>query len=108
ALFIAGALSARAYLFYIESGAVSERIGERSLTFGACAITAGICALDLLVDVKSLSGAYSKPPVGLPYAYLLLLLATALALPFAFHFSRIVRIDRYLGELSYPVYISHY
>jgi peptidoglycan/LPS O-acetylase OafA/YrhL len=32
---------------------------------------------------------------------------TVLALPFAFNFSRTFAFDRYVGELSYPIYISH-
>lgn len=33
--------------------------------------------------------------------------AMAIALPFIFQYSKSKPIDRFLGELSYPVYISH-
>lgn len=41
------------------------------------------------------------------YKYPLFLLGFFLSLPFIFLLSRSWRLDRYIGELSYPLYISH-
>lgn len=47
----------------------------------------------------------------LPYrntSWVLLLIAVTAALPFLFQFQRQFRWDRWIGELSYPVYITHW
>jgi peptidoglycan/LPS O-acetylase OafA/YrhL len=47
-------------------------------------------------------------PLSLPAAYWAVIFVTVLALPFAFHFTRFVKWDRYMGELSYPLYLAHF
>jgi peptidoglycan/LPS O-acetylase OafA/YrhL len=55
-------------------------------------------------------GGYAPSHIGrlrLPSAYWLVIIATIFALPFVFHFTRNIRLDRNLGELSYPIYLGH-
>ncbi len=48
-------------------------------------------------------GDYGRFPLKIWFYYLL----AAVSIPFLFVYSKKNRVDRYIGELSYPVYISH-
>jgi len=86
---------------------------------GLCAaVVAGVCAVYLTCDlnfvsnyvparVACLAGSWGAP-LFVPTGYWLVLLMTVAALPFAFHFSAKLSFDRFIGDLSYPVYISHF
>lgn len=52
-------------------------------------------------------GAYTQDG-GVPPNYWAKILLAALSLPILFHFSKDLKIDRYLGDFSYPLYISHF
>lgn len=45
--------------------------------------------------------------VRFPYQIILYLFVFAISVPFIFNLSKNWKIDRFLGELSYPIYISH-
>lgn len=44
---------------------------------------------------------------GAPLKYWYVLFMTIVSLPFIFKWSKLIKIDRFIGELSYPVYLSH-
>jgi len=46
-------------------------------------------------------------PLSYWYKYFLYFLVVFITLPFVFLLTKDSKIDRYIGELSYPVYISH-
>lgn len=46
--------------------------------------------------------------VGVLYGYWIALFLTAITLPFLFALSKHSKIDRYIGELSYPIYLVHF
>ncbi|MCA8948910.1 MAG: acyltransferase [Planctomycetes bacterium] len=94
ALFLAGALSYRLYR------ALGRRGWLRPLaTWGVTVATIGAVAV------------YPLLPAALhwsPYGLAVGLLALPFALPFAFELTARSRLDRAVGELSYPVYLVHY
>ena len=115
ATFIAGALACRAYFRMMEPGGLfswieqwQETAGERPRVGPSCVITFGMCMMYLFANVNALGGGFGEPPLGLPNGYVLVVVATAIGMPFAFRFSQSWRFDRYVGDLSYPIYISHF
>ena len=88
--FIAGAIGYRAYRFMVK----------RNLTDRPeCK---WIAAASLLTILYALWGDMSDMSI-----YWISTIATAICLPFLFSVSRNNRIDRLIGNISYPVYISH-
>jgi len=90
ASFLAGTL---ACMVSQRSGLVSRLGGWRSLLAAAYAA--------LLATSPFVSDTYEATPRAT------LLLATALVLPVLFQLTSRSRIDRFMGELSYPVYLLH-
>ena len=120
AVFLLGALAYRAYSHFFASGRFVrglERIGmgDKTLAFLSTLVVVGICWVYMSCDLNFVSN-YAPPrlagswgaPLSAPTGYWLILLMTVALLPFAFHFSRTFLFDRYIGELSYPIYISHF
>lgn len=46
--------------------------------------------------------------IGRPYWYWLCLVASTASLPFIFRVSKASKLDRFIGDFSYPMYISHF
>jgi peptidoglycan/LPS O-acetylase OafA/YrhL len=113
-LFLLGAMSYRAYAYFFVAGRLERALRHmprldtaRPLTIASLLAVAGLCAAYLFTNLGTFGGDW-KAPLGAPNAYWLLLALTLPALPFAFHFSRRFPWDRRIGDLSYPVYISHW
>lgn len=93
ALFLAGALS---YRLYRSGGAFfSSRYG-----LYATIVLIGATFAFYYLPVVEIQGAQMKK-----WGYYLLLI---FLMPAAFSYTRDFKIDRYLGDLSYPVYVVHY
>lgn len=117
AVFLLGALAYRAYLYFFASGRFVRGLqllggGEETLFLLSTLTVVGVCWVYMTCDLNFASTyapflSWGKAPLGAPVGYWLILLMTVLALPFAFNFSRTFAFDRYVGELSYPIYISH-
>jgi peptidoglycan/LPS O-acetylase OafA/YrhL len=86
--FLLGALGYRYYRH------VAARLSDSSR---AAYCTVGVCVAFILF--------YEAVPI--PGKRLLFLLVIAAAIPFVFHLSRKNELDRTIGELSYPMYITH-
>ncbi|MGZ5202250.1 MAG: acyltransferase family protein [Croceibacterium sp.] len=91
ALFMAGVLGYRIYRAR-EDGAVDPRLWR--LFVAACA------SIAIAVLINRLHGWSRVASTGLLFCLLL-------AIPALFRASRTHRVDRFLGELSYPIYIGH-
>jgi peptidoglycan/LPS O-acetylase OafA/YrhL len=91
ALFMAGALGYRIYQAR-EDGAVDPRLWR--LFVAACA------SIAIAVLINRLHGWSRVASTGLLFCLLL-------AIPALFRGTRTHRVDRFLGELSYPIYIGH-
>jgi peptidoglycan/LPS O-acetylase OafA/YrhL len=89
ALFVAGCLAFRAYRHLSN--------GSSLPAWSLWTVTPAVWGL--LIAYDFLPGGTVKPWLGL-----CVLLA---ALPFVFHASRESRLDRFVGELSYPIYVVH-
>lgn len=94
ALFLAGALSFRLY----ERGAALLQRQRRS------ALCVMLGAIALVLAYERLPAAVREPRYGLSAILLLI----PLIIPWIFAATHRSRVDRMLGELSYPVYIIHY
>jgi len=88
--FIAGAIGYRAYRFMVK-----HNLTDRP----ECK---WIAAASLLIILYALWGDMNDMSI-----YWISTIATAICLPFLFSVSRNNRIDRLIGNISYPVYISH-
>ncbi|WP_197428731.1 acyltransferase family protein [Phnomibacter ginsenosidimutans] len=64
-----------------------------------------ILSLSMLTLLLSATFFYNQ--IALPGKSALYLTLIFLTLPFAFTFTKNISLDRYIGELSYPIYISH-
>lgn len=124
-LFLSGSLAYRAYVHLFKSGRILQTLqrvnaGEKTLSLLCAVVVAGGCWTILTCNLNS-AGAYAythlhlvflaapweNRPLNAPAGYWLVLLMAIGMLPFALHFSQKFSFDRYIGELSYPVYISH-
>ena len=52
-------------------------------------------------------GAWGSGMSGVPHNHGAVIFVTALTLPFLFYFTKNIQADRFIGELSYPVYLGH-
>lgn len=94
AVFLLGVFSYRLYRRLRANR--SDRLSRPALTWGSGAVLLGlVLAVPLL-----------RPTFG-EIAYWLPLLGTWISLPFLFQATGKNRTDRLLGDLSYPIYISH-
>jgi peptidoglycan/LPS O-acetylase OafA/YrhL len=92
-LFILGSIAYRAY---------------KKVSFLSCRFAGWLCltvVLALTVYYPNLSTAASVIP-GFGTGQLLYLLAVFISIPAIFHLSKSSGVDRWIGELSYPVYLS--
>jgi peptidoglycan/LPS O-acetylase OafA/YrhL len=94
ALFLTGALAWHAYRALRDRGWLAPALGW----LATAALLVGVGTFQFLGSFVW-EGRYGVPG---------LLLVVAPLLPFAFHATKDVRVDRALGELSYPVYLVHY
>jgi peptidoglycan/LPS O-acetylase OafA/YrhL len=112
AVFLSGALACRFYFAFLQSGRLAERFaraggdGRKKLLRLSTLLVLSLCVLYRVIHV-GFWGHFDAPPLGAPGGYWMVLILTIMVLPFAFHFSRSYAFDRYIGELSYPLYISH-
>ncbi len=115
-VFLLGSLAYRAYFFLFESGRLAWRLermgsaGERILLALCAVVVAYVSWIYMTIDLNFAGGQsqWGAAPMGVARGYWFILLMTILALPCAFYFSRKCKWDRFIGELSYPVYISHF
>lgn len=110
AIFLAGSLAYRAYRSFFGSGRLARLIGERTLLLICSLVVAALCWVYMTVDLNFAGGSsqWGAPPLGVAPGYWLILLMTIMSLPCAFYFSTRLKWDRFIGELSYPIYISHF
>jgi peptidoglycan/LPS O-acetylase OafA/YrhL len=94
AMFLAGAFAFRAHRSLAARGWLRP---------SACAM-ATLLLLGLIAGYRLLPGWCCSAPYGVP----LLAAVTTVLLPWVFHGTRESRVDRAIGELSYPVYLVHY
>jgi peptidoglycan/LPS O-acetylase OafA/YrhL len=122
-LFLSGSLAYRAYTYLFESSRLLHMLGrvnagEKTLSLLCAVVVAGVCWIFLACELNFvttyapnrllfLAAQWGNVPLYAPTGYWLILVMTVGILPFAFHFSRKFPFDRYIGELSYPIYISH-
>jgi peptidoglycan/LPS O-acetylase OafA/YrhL len=100
ALFVAGMLCFRIYsvsrlnktLSPVRNAAIYVLISPVLLVLFICTKHANIIASQY---------------IGMEYARLLLYLLWAFVIPLLFHFLKTSEVDRFIGELSYPVYLIH-
>lgn len=96
-IFTAGALGYRLYIRYLAPSAWWKQDRAYALLLAAVVVlTAGMC--------RGLTG---SPEVQMA-SYQLYLIALTLLVPLLFAASRSRRLDRALGDLSYPFYLSHF
>ena len=86
-LFLAGVLSHRAYAYLNSRNVVQFRVSAV-----VCAVFLALVLVQQYVDRLDNHKFY---------------ILVALALPALFEVSRRIRLDRWLGELSYPIYLAH-
>ena len=93
-LFLWGSLAFKAYAALEARGLLRRDLGCAALAF----------VLSAVLFYAGLPGAWRSEALGLP----MLCIALGPALPFLFHLTRDWRRDRWIGELSYPVYVAHW
>jgi peptidoglycan/LPS O-acetylase OafA/YrhL len=117
-IFLLGALSCRFYRSYIESGRWHGWIQDRApwLPSSAPAFISLIVVLYWETQGRQLwqPGEVHLFPLrwyqahqALPLGWWVTLFTVVIALPFLFDYSRSSKLDRWVGELSYPVYLNH-
>lgn len=89
--FLAGILAFRIYWKIRHNASVTFRSYTRNISIGVCLLIIGFHSLPI-PELYKLWGYY---------------LIFWLALPYMFSYSKNLILDRKLGELSYPIYISH-
>ncbi|MFZ4778599.1 MAG: acyltransferase family protein [Terrimicrobiaceae bacterium] len=100
ALFLAGMLAQKLYSEYCNSVPTIRKTGVIFLIFLAAAVVSGGFLLNRVA-------CYFALHTGIPNAGFFSVLAIAPCLPVLFHLTRNSRMDRWLGELSYPIYLNH-
>lgn len=107
-VFLGGALAARFYVHY--KNWLSTNKGKLLMSQ-----LIGFTLLFLLLyfyyegwQVYSTGGGWNKGLFSVPYNWWLVILLTILCLPFIFQATSRLTWDRFIGDLSYPVYINHF
>jgi peptidoglycan/LPS O-acetylase OafA/YrhL len=116
--FIAGSISCRLYRRYIEPGYWQQRMRLRLPWLPRSA--PGVIALGVVIYWEVFGRELLPPgeitwgPIrwyqhhqSLPLGWWITLLVTVVALPILFDYSRNSKIDTWIGELSYPIYLNH-
>jgi len=117
AIFLSGALAARFYRYWLEDGKIlrllSRYTSERQAQWLVKSL--GFIALPLLIEYYyegwnyfPSGGSWDSGLLNVPYKWWAVILFTVLSLPFLFYSMSRLKIDRFIGDLSYPVYISHF
>ena len=117
AIFLSGALAARFYRYWLEDGKIlrffSCYISEQNAQWFIKSI--GFVVLPLLIwyyckgwNYFPSGGSWETGFFNLPYKWWAVILFTVLSLPFLFYSMSRLKVDRFIGDLSYPVYISHF
>jgi len=101
-LFVAGLISYRVYARTLmkKPDALTVR------TFWQYALAAA--AMIALGYALQRGAVLLRHPLGRPYAPLASYLFWLPIIPLAFHLTRNWKLDRFLGELTYPIYLSHF
>ena len=100
-------------LGYFLLGVVGCRAYERFLRNTTSSMLTILPAFALSAAIVYLSIVWAKIPAHFHYALddrcqrLIYMLTLAISLPFIFHSSRTSKLDRAIGELSYPIYLLH-
>jgi peptidoglycan/LPS O-acetylase OafA/YrhL len=97
--FLMGALSYQAYL-YIKNCKISHSVGAAILFGIVCYI---ISSIYLWHGVFLINKEHGFDTIDLWVSYMLF----AISIPFIFIFSKNNRVDRFIGEMSYPLYLVH-
>lgn len=115
-IFLAGSLAARFYKYALASGRLSnllsryiaEKRTSRLLKLLSCVILAYLIHY-YIKGWRSYpnGGNWGEGLFDVPYRYWVVILATILAMPWLMHLTGKAKWDRFIGDLSYPVYISH-
>jgi peptidoglycan/LPS O-acetylase OafA/YrhL len=117
AIFIIGSLAARFYKSYLKSEILLSIIA-RNIDTKYAKITLDIIAYLLLILLLEqyyqgwrhfpTGGGFNQGLLKLPYAWWGTIAMTALSLPWLLYSIGSYKFDRFLGDLSYPIYISHF
>lgn len=123
AIFLSGALMARFYLHSLISGKLETNLQNR-LGKNARHALSGVCFLALgMLFYYLIWGWHTFPQGGdwmqdtynakglralaVPYRYWMAIIFTVICLPWIFYLTSRFAWDRWVGDLSYPLYISH-
>lgn len=105
-IFLLGSLAYRFYETFLKDTDTSrimliKMIGLFALIY--------LLYFDLIGWHKINGGNWDGPnSAGVPYKYWAVLFLTMVCLPFIFKMSKSSKIDRFIGELSYPLYMGHF
>jgi len=102
--FLLGSLSCRIYNF-AKTNIKCEKLFNYVSLFAFIII---FFNFEMMFLPGQYGGGGAAGPGTYPSWYWAKILLTALSLPMLFHFSKDLKIDRYLGDFSYPLYISHF
>jgi peptidoglycan/LPS O-acetylase OafA/YrhL len=116
AIFLSGSLACRFYRAWLASGKRERFLGSFiSQQYLRILIpTAGVAITGVLMDyyfegwrLFPAGGKWGEGLFEVPYAYWAVIAATICASPWIFHMVGRYKWDRWIGDLSYPIYISH-
>lgn len=100
-LFVAGMLSYRVYAQTLA------RWSSFKLKNMAQYLAFAVFMIFVFYVTQKVSGHLLKP-LGRPYMYLGTYPLWVAAIPFLFHLTKDLKVDRFIGELTYPVYLIHF
>ena len=106
ALFLAGSLAYRFYDYYIAKAENNLQVLYKMIGFF-------VFIFLFWFSIKGWrlvhGGAWEdNSTLGAGYKYWAVLLLTIISLPFIFNLTKSSKIDRYIGDLSYPMYLGHF
>ena len=106
ALFLSGALGARFYKMHFSQHndrSIKNKFQDIFLYKKYVVFIFLLLASCLIFKIR-----FMQPTsTGVPIAYWIMLLSNIVLFPFVFHILNKNKLDRFIGELSYPLYISH-
>lgn len=105
-IFLAGSLSYRFYEFYLANA-----VGVKYFSYKIFSLVLFFyLAWFTLHGYNNINiGVWDgKETLGVPLKYWCVLLLTIVSLPFVFNLTKNSKIDRYVGEFSYPLYLGHF